>query len=179
MKKPYIFGGVAAVALLAVAYFLVLPMLKGSTPKTSANSAVAAQPTPLPYRARGEETVPGLMYPISERVLNLASTGATPHYARLQMTLEFARPAGSKPAAAPKAAATGSATPLDPLLDPVQAHSAQIDDILVRLLGGMTLESITSSAGQDEFKQKLLDQVAQVVPSLNPINAYFQELVVQ
>jgi flagellar basal body-associated protein FliL len=179
MKKPYIFGAVAAVALIAVAYFLVLPMLKGGTPKTSANTAAGTAPTPFPYRARSEETVPGLMYPVSERVLNLASTGSTPHYARVQMTIEFARPAGSKPAAAPKAAASGSATPLDPLLDPVQAHSAQIDDILVRLVGGMTLETITTSAGQDQFKQKLLDQVAQVVPGLNPINAYFQELVVQ
>ena len=178
MKKPYIFGAVAAVALVAIAYFFVLPMLKGGTAKTSANSAADAPATPFPYRSRSEETVPGLMYPISERVLNLASTGSTPHYARLQMTIEFARPAGAKPAAAPKAA-TGSATPLDPLLDPVQAHSAQIDDILVRLLGGMSLETITSSAGQDQFKQKLLDQVAQVVPGLNPINAYFQELVVQ
>lgn len=177
MKKPYIFGAVAAVALLAVAYFLVLPMLKGGT-KTSANTAASAPATPYPYRARGEEGVPGLMYPVSERVLNLASTGSTPHYARLQMTIEFARPAGSKPATAPKAA-TGSAVPLDPLLDPVQAHSAEIDDVLVRLVGGMTLETITTSAGQDQFKQKLLDQVAQIVPGLDPINAYFQELVVQ
>jgi flagellar basal body-associated protein FliL len=180
MKKPYIFGAVAAVGLLAVAYFLLLPMLKGSSKPTAADATAADAPaTPHPYRAHQEASVPGLMYPISERVLNLASSGGTPHYARVQMTIEFARPAGAKPALAAKPTKAASVTPLDPLLDPVTAHSAQIDDALVRLIGGMTLETITSSAGQDQLKQKLLTEMAQIVPGLDPINAYFQELVVQ
>jgi len=176
MKKPYILGAVAAVALLAAAYFFVLPGLKGS--KSSANSTADLPATPYPYRPRGEARVPGLMYPLSERVLNLASTGSTPHYVRIQLTIEFARPYGAK-ISSTKPTKEGSATPLDPLLQPVQERSAQIDDALVRIAGSTTLDSITSPSGQEQFKHRLLDAVAQITPGLDPINVYIQELVAQ
>lgn len=181
MKKPYIFGAGAAVAVLAVAYFVLLPMFKGkATPAPASAAAAGALATPHPYRAHHETAEIGLMYPLAERLLNLASTGDTPHYARIQITIEFARPAGAPAKTSSSSAVKDpSATPVDPLLKPVQDHSAQLDDALVRIAGAMTMETMTSQPGQDALKQKLLAAVAEIVPGLDPINAYIQQLVVQ
>src|SRR5690348_15585793 len=109
MKKPIIFAAPVALALLAAAYFFVLPMLKGSTPPAKPADAAAdsGDSTPTPHKKK--HPAPGLIYPIAEHVLNLASPDGAPHYARIALALEFTPPDGYKPK--PAAAEKGTATP--------------------------------------------------------------------
>jgi flagellar basal body-associated protein FliL len=171
-KLPIIGGGVLVVA--ALAYFLVLPRLQGT-------------PAAAHEEEEDEEEVhakaPGLMYPISERVLNIAGSPGMPHYARIELAVEFKKPKGYT---APKAAGGGhgapakdAAPPLDPALEPVAHYQAQIDDVLVRIIGAKTLEDMTTTEGKEHFKKELLDAVNEMVGKPKATNVYIVRLIVQ
>src|SRR5690349_17472758 len=100
MKKPIIFAAPVALALLAAAYFFVLPMLKGSSPPAKPADAASTvddgEGTPTAHKPK-KHPAPGLIYPIAEHVLNLASPDGAPHYARIALALEFTPPDGYKP----------------------------------------------------------------------------------
>lgn len=187
MKKPLIIAGVAAVAILALGYFFVMPMVKGKAAAAPTPSAASAgdnaDPGATPRAQRKKHaTEPGLMYPLAERVLNLAAspTGGT-HFARIQLTLEFDRPAtgpGSKPPAA-GAAAKSTAVVLEPGLEPVTARKAQIDDAIVRIFGAKTFEMMTSTDGREQLKQDIIDAIGEIVPSPNISAVYINNLIVQ
>lgn len=185
LKKPVIIAGGAAVVLIALAYFVVLPMLKSKPAASAAATATVdapadagATPTAKKHRRTSE---PGLMYPLPERVLNLTPTGGMPHFARIELALEFApdTPNGAKPKPAAAAAKAGSATPLDPALEPVTKYKAQIDDALVRIIGSKTMEAMTSADGKAALKQEILDTVSTIVPKPDLIGVYIVQLVVQ
>lgn len=189
MKKPVVIAGVAAVVVLALGYFFVMPMMKGKaapapTPAASAGVDDNADPSATPHaKKKKRATEPGLMYPLSERVLNLAaSPSGGPHFARIQLTLEFDRPAvgpGSKPPAANAAAAKSTAPVLEPGLEPVTARKAQIDDAIVRIVGSKTLEMMTSDDGRQALKQEIMDAVTEIVPSPDIAAVYINNLIVQ
>jgi flagellar basal body-associated protein FliL len=134
--------------------------------------------TPVAGRtAKKKSTEPGVMYPISERTLNLTSPGGQPHYARLEMAIEFAIPRGAK---AQKAGAEAkSPVPLVPILEPVEAHKAQIDDLLVRVVGSKTMDQMTTNEGREALKQELLDGVTEIVDSPEATSVYILRLIVQ
>ncbi len=179
MKKPIIFAAPVALALLAAAYFFVLPMLKGSAPPAKpADAANTADDggTPTPHKKK--HSAPGLVYPIAEHVLNLASPDGAPHYARIALALEFIPPDGYKPK--PAAAEKGTATPPpDPALAPVAERMPQINDALVRIVGSKTVQQMTSADGKDQFKQEFSAAIGEIVPAPDLQAVYITELVVQ
>ena len=172
-KLPIIGGG--AIVLLALAYFLILPRLQGA-------------PAAAHEEEEDEEEVhvkaPGLMYPISERVLNIAGSPGMPHYARIELAVEFKKPKGYT---APKAGGGGghgapakdAAPPLDPALEPVAHHQTQIDDTLVRIIGARSLEDMTTTEGKEQFKKELLAAVNELVGKPQATNVYIVRLIVQ
>jgi flagellar basal body-associated protein FliL len=171
-KLPMIGGG--ALVLLALAYFLVLPKLQG---------APAAHAEEEEEEEEIHAKAPGLMYPISERVLNIAGAPGSPHYARIELAVEFKKPKGYKP---PKAAGGGhgapakdAAPPLDPALEPVAHHQTQIDDALVRIIGAKTVEEMTSTEGKEHFKKELLAAVNELVGKPAATHVYIVRLIVQ
>lgn len=181
MKKPIIFAAPVALALLAAAYFFVLPMMKNSTPPAkpadAADTGDGGNSTPTPHKTK-KHPAPGLIYPIAEHVLNLASPDGAPHYARIALALEFTPPDGYKPK--PAAAAKGTATPPpDPALAPVEERMPQINDALVRIVGSKTVQQMTSADGKDQFKQDLSAAVSDIVPAPDLQAVYITELVVQ
>ncbi len=185
MKKPIMFAGIAAVVLLVVGYFVVFPMLKGKPAADAADAEedepVAAAAAKKPKRKTAE---PGLIFPVSERVLNLTSTDGAPHYARIELALEFAPPAGSKPAKSGGAegghgAAKSTEPVLDPLLEPVSARKVQIDDMLVRIIGSKTLTEMTGNEGRDALKQDILGALQEMIVSPEPVGVYIVRLIVQ
>lgn len=187
MKLPIILAAVVAVVVLAVGYFFALPMIKGKP--AVALDEEEEEPTPVAATKKKHKNTahePGLIYPLPERVLNLATTGGVPHYARIELALEFARPANAKPAKAAKGGGHGghgAATaepPLDPALEPVVHRKAQIDDALLRILGTKTVEEMTSSEGREQLKGEILEAVAEIVgrkPEI--IGVYIVRLIVQ
>jgi hypothetical protein len=160
-----------------VMFFVVMPMMKGKPAAATTDDEEDVETvakTPAPH-------VPGLIYPMKERVLNLSGSGGTPHYARIEVAVEFKMPKGAKPA---KAGAGGhDAAPkedaLDPLLEPVAARKAQIDDLLVRIVGAQTLEKLTSAEGKEALKNELLAEVKELVTKPQPVAVYIVKLVVQ
>jgi flagellar basal body-associated protein FliL len=191
VKKPVVIAGVAAVVVLALGYFFVMPMMKGkAAPAPTATAAAGADDsadpaaTPKPKRKK-HPTEPGLMYPLSERVLNLAASpsGGT-HFARIQLTLEFERPAvgpGSKPPVAKAGAADAKSTAvvLEPGLESVTARKAQIDDAIVRVVGSKTFEMMTTDDGREALKQEIMDAISDIVPSPDISAVYINNLIVQ
>ena len=185
MKKPLILAAVAAVVVVALGYFLVLPMLKGKLVEAvheDEDEPVAAAAVKKKTKRHAE---PGLIYPLPDRVLNLSSSGGAPRFARIELALEFDKPAAAahgKSAKHAKPEAHGAkegAAPVDPALEPVAARKAQIDDALVRIIGSKTLESMTTSEGKEALKEEILDAVTEIVPTMDLLNVYIVRLVVQ
>jgi flagellar basal body-associated protein FliL len=174
VKKPVIFAAPIALVLLAVMFFVVMPMLKGK-PAAATNEeedTEAVAKTPAPH-------VPGLIYPMKERVLNLTPSGGTPHYARIEIAVEFKMPKGAKPAKAGAGHGASTEDVIDPLLEPVVARKAQVDDLLVRIVGAQTLEKLTSAEGKEALKNELLAGVKELVTKPQPVAVYIVKLVVQ
>lgn len=174
MKKPIIFAGVAAVVLVAVGYFFVMPMLKGKPVQAVEDETETVSRSKKPKKP----AEPELVYPISERVLNLMSTNGSPRFARIEMAIEFEAPKGAKVAKAGKGEAKGP-PPLNPLLEPVEARKVQIDDLVLRIIGSKTLEQMTTNEGKEAVKQELLDELEKMIEKPVPINVYIVRLVVQ
>ena len=186
MKKPIMFAGIAAVALLAVGYFVLLPMFKGKPAAAAADDdepvAAAAAHTGSSAAAKKKKpraAEPGLVYPMAERILNLASAGGQAHYARIELALEFEKPKDAKAAAPKKAEGAGKEAPLDPALEPVAARKAGIDDLVLRIVGGKTFEQMTTNDGREELKQEILNGVLDLVPAPEITSVYIVRLVVQ
>ncbi len=183
MNKPIIFAGVAAVVLLAVSYFFVLPMMKGKPAKAVEDDDEPVAAAQVKKKKAKRPAEPGLMYPMAERVLNLASSGGAPHYARIELAVEFEKP--KEPARpAKKAEAKGekgkdAGPPLDPALEPVAERKALIDDALVRILGTKSVEGMTSAEGREALKQEMLAAVEAIVPEPAPLAVYIVRLIVQ
>jgi hypothetical protein len=126
------------------------------------------------------------MYPISDRVLNLATVGGQPHFARVEMTLEFLAPdttaakkTEEKKAEAAHGSGTTSAAPLDPALEPVNAYKPLIDDALVRIFGAKTVEGLTSAEGKEALKTEILEAVTEIVPKPDIVGVYIIRMIVQ
>src|SRR5438067_570221 len=130
MKKSILIVAVA-VALSLVA---ALAAVKLTSPSASSPPKVAAA-TPTPVNE------PGMIYTVSERVLNLVPSGGVPHYARIELAIEFQRPPGTKPPKAVPGEKKSTAPPAEPGLDPVVAHKVQIEDAVVRVVGSKTLDA--------------------------------------
>lgn len=181
MKKPIIFAIPVALVLIAAGYFLVVPKLRGKPAPVDDEEPVATAAAKKKPR-RGAQAEPGLIYPLPERVLNLAGPAGTPHYARIELALEFAKPKdanGAKQAKKGEAAAKAGAAPLDPALEPVVARKAQLDDVLVRLVGTRTVEVMTSADGKEALKQEIVAAVEEIVPAPELLNVYIVRLIVQ
>lgn len=182
MKLPVILGGVAALVLLAAGYFFVLPMLKGAPAAAldDEGEPVAAATTKKKPKKAHE---PGLIYPMPERVLNLVGTAGAPHYARIELAIEFEKSAvvkGAKAAApAGKHAAGAADASIDPALEHVVERKAQIDDLLVRIIGTKTVDEMTTTEGREALKQQLLDGVFALVSEPEPTAVYIVRLIVQ
>ena len=199
LKKPIVLAGVAAVVLLALGYLFVLPMVTGKPADTQAAGAhseeaaeedVSAEEAKTPVKRKKKIAEPGLVYPLTDRVLNLATTGGQPHFARTELALEFLPPVDPKGHKAKKAdhggggghgapAAASKEPALDPALEVVNPYKPQIDDALVRIFGTKTVEGLTSAEGKEALKQEILDAVSNIVPKLDIVGVYIVRLIVQ
>ncbi|MFN8557066.1 MAG: flagellar basal body-associated FliL family protein [Dehalococcoidia bacterium] len=184
-KKPILFAGVAAVALLAAGWFFVLPMVRGNAAGQAAEDDEPVATAPAKKKSK-RPAEPGLMYPMPDRVLNLTSSGGVPRYARIELMIEFEKPhdeksakKGEKKEEGGHAPAKGAAAPLDPALDPVVARKAALDDALVRVVGSKTAEEMTTAEGREAVKRELLAAVEEIVPAPAPLSVYIVRLVVQ
>ncbi len=187
MKKPMMFGGVAAVVLLALVWFFVLPMMKGKPAEAvheEDEEEVHATATAKKKPRRVPE--PGLFYPVSDRVVNLAGPPGVRNYARIELSFEFEPPADAKGHAKKDAGGGGHGAPasaepaLDPALEPVAARKVQIDDAVLRIISSKTAEEITSAEGKEALKAELMEAVDTLLggkPSI--IGVYIVRLVVQ
>lgn len=191
-SKTMIIAGVGVVALLAASYFFLLPMLKGKPADAESHGDTAhaeaeyedEEEAPKTTKKKKRAAEPGLIYPVSDRTLNLSSPTGVPRYARIELALEFEKP--EKATAAKKASGGGhgapadtAAVPLDPALEPVEARKVLIDDALVRIIGSKTVESMTSTEGKEALKQEILAAVEEIVYEPVITGVYIVKLVVQ
>lgn len=177
MKKPVILAAVAALALLAVGYVFLLPMIKGKSAEAVEDDEPAVTAARKKTRRAPE---PGLIYPVPERVVNLAAPPGERHYARIELALEFAPPKGAKKHGAGQGGGHGSQEPaLDPALAPVAARKAQIDDMLLRVISAKTVDQMTSPDGKEALKQEILAALEEIIHEPTPVGVYIVRLVVQ
>jgi flagellar basal body-associated protein FliL len=186
MKKPVILAGVAAIVLLAVGYFVIMPMMQGKPAEALDHEEEDEPVAAAAAKKKKKSPEPGLIYPLPDRVLNLSGPAGTPRYARIELALEFDRPEAGGAHAKPKAdgghgapAAKSNEPVIDPALEPVHARKVQIDDALVRIVGSKTMDEMTSAEGKDRFKQEVFDSVSEIVTQMDLLNVYIVRLVVQ
>lgn len=182
MKKAILAAGVVAAVLLAAGYFVVMPMMAAKTVVVEEDEEEEIVATPV-KRKPNRNAEPGLTYTLPDRVLNLAVSGGTLHYARVELVLEFEKSeehgAGKKKEEKGEGEAKGGAAPLDPALEPVAARKVMIDDLIIRVLGAKTKEQISSPEGQEALKAEILDAVSELVPKPQVTAVYITRLMVQ
>jgi flagellar FliL protein len=184
MKLPIILAAVVSLALLGGGYFFVMPMMKSQPAAEAHDEELEEEEEEAPAAAKKKKkkahAEPGLIYPVSERVLNLVSSGGVPRYARIEMAIEFEKPDGYKPPKAGGGHGAPAAEPhLDPALEPVEHRKAQIDDTILRIVGSMTVEELTTNEGKDRLKQEILTAIEEMVSSPTVTSVYIVRLIVQ
>ena len=190
MKKPILLAAIVAPLALVAGYFFVLPKFKGTPAEAlddegpavtaAAKPAAGGRSTAAAKKKRNAE--PGLIYPAPDRIFNLRSAPGERHYARIELAIEFEKPAGEKGSAAKKkegAPAKSEGPVIDPLLEPVVARKAQIDDALTRIVGAKTADELSTTAGQEALKAEILEAVTEIVPTMDPLAVYIVRLIVQ
>lgn len=186
MTKPLVLAGVAAAALLAAAYFLVLPTMRGTSTTVADEEDEPVAQAALKEKPRRRPSEPGLVYPLTDRVLNLAGSPGALHYARIELALEFERPIAAK-AAKPskekkgegKGEAKAGTPPLDPALEAVAVRQPMLDDLVVRIVGAKTKEQMSSAEGKEALKAELLEAISAIVPEPALTAVYIIRLMVR
>jgi flagellar basal body-associated protein FliL len=188
-KLPLILAGVAAILILAAGYIFVLPMLSGGSHAQAVEDEEMLDEPPAKSsattkRKRPKAAEPGLVYPLKERVLNLAPENGQLRYARIELALEFENPSKGATPAAKKAEGGGHGAPagtvaIDPALEPVTARMPMIDDAILRIVGQKSAGAITTTEGREQLKQQIYDAVAELVAKPEITGVYIVRLVVQ
>ncbi|MDA8187411.1 MAG: flagellar basal body-associated FliL family protein [Dehalococcoidales bacterium] len=155
---------VAIVALLggASAGLFILPQF----------SPAAARSTSEPAHAKESAPEPGMMFPLKERVVNLADPGAY-HYLKIEIILEFEDPdaKGLKGEAYKKRQ--------DEFAKEMTSRRPIMDDIVTTTLAGKTSAALSSAEGKEKLREELKTKLGQVAGEHKLLNVYFTQLLIQ
>ncbi len=164
MKKPrgkLLIAIVVPVVLLVVggAFFL------GSRLMAPPQSAQAATPEP---------TVPGPMYVLKDRVINLADPAGR-RYLKVSMSIEFEAKSDFKKASPEERKAKQAE--FEKSMAP---WSAQIDDAILTLISGRSPSDLATTDGKSKLKSDIKDSVNAILKDQESVNdVYFTQFVMQ
>jgi flagellar FliL protein len=162
MKKPLILG----VVLLVVAgagYKFAMPMVMG---KEEATAAVA---TPTPEG-------PGPTLAMEERVLNVVTTGETPRYVKLGLSVEFKNTDPTFSTLAGEALVKFE----EEFAGEFAAFMPALDDAVVTIVSAKTFEDLNSAPGKEKLRGELKESFSEILGEEHEItNIYFTRFVTQ
>ena len=164
MIKILVFAGVG----LAIGAAVAITALLGILPVPFGPLAEARQAA---EKSRPPVTV---MYPTKERVVNLMDK-ATPHYLKVQLTLEFI---DSKLKEPPKGDAIKAQQ--DEFARGMAGYTAIIEDALTTTLSSKTSADLLKPDGKDLLKQELIEKVNKSLhDEERAVAVYFTSFIIQ
>lgn len=171
-RKVSIIAIAAFAGLIGVgAAFLVLP---GLAPIIGIGSAMDAGKEPSPAAAKSEEGShgPGMMYPMKERIINLADSGAF-HYLKIELALEFDLPEAK--------GLTGDAykKSQEEFIKTMASRRPILDDIVTTTMASKTSASLATSEGKETLREELKSRFGGVVGEHKLVTVYFTQFIVQ
>ncbi len=175
--KKMIIITVASVLVIGIGgVFFAVPMLTGSpmiVVSADAHSPVGGSPTREPEHGSKDATPePGLMYPLKERIVNLADTGGF-HYLKTAVVLEFDLPdARNLKGEAYKKRQEEFGKDLS-------SRQPKLDDILTTILGTRTAALLNTAEGKEKLREELKTRFAEVVREHKLVNVYFTQFIIQ
>lgn len=163
----------AAVVLLvgASAAFFLVPQLFGSAGIASALGS-DAHPNPAGERVEATSPEPGMMYPMTERVVNIANGGGL-HYIKIELALEFDLPDAKN--------LKGEAYKKrqDEFIREMAGRRPIMDDVVTTVLASKTMSSISTLEGKEALRDDLKNRFSQVAGEQKLMNVYFTQFIVQ
>ncbi len=177
-KKIAIIIGAMALVAGAMAGLFVLPMspLTGS-PLVALGAGARPSPdatqTQEHLKASKEATSePGLMYPMKERIVNLADTGAF-HYLKSEVVLEF------QVTDAKNLKGEALKKRQEEFVKEMANRRPKLDDILTNVLSSKTSAVISTSDGREKLREELRTRMAEAVGEQKLVNLYFTQFIMQ
>lgn len=149
--------------------FFLLPMITHSNPLASALGA-SETPAPTPTEPPGHKQ--GMMYPLTERVVNLGDTGGY-RYLKIGLALEFEMPGGKelKGEAYTKAQET--------FAKEMASSRPIMDDVVTTVLAGKTSTDLAGLQGKETLREELKSKFSQIVGEQKLLNVYFTQFIIQ
>jgi len=156
---------VVALAAGAAVGFLVLPMVSTGN---AANATGGARPSETAKSEANHE--PGMMYPIKERVVNLADPG---RYLKIEIALEF------ELAEAKELKGEAYKKKQDEFAKEMTSRRPIIDDIITTVLADKTSSNLLVPEGKNKLREELKDKIGEVGGEHELLNVYFTQFIIQ
>ncbi len=184
-KLIFVIIALAGLLVGAGAAYFVLPIVSPPVSAAAANSgtgshgASASSRSASPPTSRAESShskfavaEPGVMYPMKERVMNLAE-GSSGQYIKVELALEFDVP----DAKALKGEALKKRQ--DEFVKELAGRRPIFDDILTTVISSKTGEAIARGDGKEKLRQELKTKLGEVAGEHRLVNVYFTQLIIQ
>ncbi|MCL5961053.1 MAG: flagellar basal body-associated FliL family protein [Chloroflexi bacterium] len=173
LGRKLIMGGIAVIAILggAAAAFFYMPALSSAIGLGSVQGA-GEHPVADTQYAKEKSPEPGMMYPMKERVINLADPGGF-RYIKIQIVLEYDLPE------ARGLAGDAYKKHQDELIKSMASRSPILDDVVTTVLAGKTAASLASAEGKEKLREELKSKLGEVAKDPKLQNAYFTEFIIQ
>lgn len=173
LSKKVIAALAVALALLAgmTVGFVAIPLLAPAADQAIAGSQVeGSQPN---EEQHGEPKIePGMMYPMSERVVNLADPGGY-RYLKIQVVLEFALPEAKN--------LKGEAykKKQDEFAKEMASRRPVMEDIVLTVLSSKNSAQISTGEGREKLREELKGRFERVSGEHQLLNVYFTQMIIQ
>jgi flagellar FliL protein len=128
-----------------------------------------APPAQAPLEAQQEETFQGFLFPVKDKVINLADPGAK-RYLKITVALQVPE----SPAAAAKRKAPP--TPEDEKAfqeEFNQKFNAQVNDVLISVLSAKKTDDISTTEGKERLREELKGRINSFLPRDQKVNKIF------
>jgi len=155
--------GVGALLLGAAVFWFVLKpqFLDSSPPRVYTEAEIAEAPRPT-------LTMP-------ETVLNLLAPPVSPAYVKVQLAIEFADPTHAYVGLTPEAAAKKN----EELAHELEPDIHRIRDVVNAVIGGSTVDSVSTPAGREELKAALVAALNERMHEPHVESVYFLTFITQ
>jgi len=156
-QKLVILAFLAGLALAGGAYFFNLPQQLGlPLPGSAANAQAAPVPTPQPR--------PGIMYPLKERIVNLADDKGK-RYLKISLTLQL----------------KASDKPLTPEQEKEEMARLEpvVEDAVTTILTSKTFDQVITAEGKEALKAEIRDKLNEIMGEGKVERVFITDFVVQ
>lgn len=169
-NKPFLALAAVVIIGLPLAYFF---LLRGGSETHQAEAGTTATATVvIPERAT---LGVGPTYIVEERVVNLQASGAVTRYLRFEVVLEFQ----PHDPAFYTLKGEAHAKAQEAFLEEISPKAPVIEDTILDIVGGKSVEQLVSPQGKDRLKDELAEAITKRIGDPKVVNVYFTQFVTQ